>query len=61
MSQERLEDFARQIMDGISIHGPGMEVVTPHGQLWTFRNGRAARMRWFNTHRETLEAAGLRE
>jgi ketosteroid isomerase-like protein len=45
----------------IHIHGPGMEVVTPHGQVWTFRDGRAVRMRWFNTHRETLEAAGLRE
>jgi ketosteroid isomerase-like protein len=37
----------------------GVEVTREHGQLWTFRGGRLARMRWFNTHRETLEAAGL--
>jgi ketosteroid isomerase-like protein len=35
------------------------EVCQEHGQLWTFRAGRVARMRWFNSHRETLEAAGL--
>ena len=39
----------------------GMEVSQPHGQVWTFRDGRAVRMRWFNTHEETLEAAGVAE
>src|SRR5919205_4614070 len=29
------------------IHGAGMEVDAPHGQVWTFRDGRVARMRWF--------------
>jgi ketosteroid isomerase-like protein len=43
------------------VHGPGMEVDSPHGQIWTFRDGRVTRMEWFNTHRETLEAAGLGE
>ena len=43
------------------LHESGMEVDSPHGQIWTFRDGRATRMRWFNTHRETLEAAGLAE
>jgi ketosteroid isomerase-like protein len=43
------------------IHASGMEVDSAHGQIWTFRDGRAVRMRWFNTHRETLEAAGVRE
>ena len=38
-----------------------MEIDSPHGEVWTFRDGRVARMRWFNTHREALEAAGLRE
>jgi len=38
-----------------------MEVGAPHGQIWTFRNGRVVRMRWFNSHRETLEAVGLHE
>jgi ketosteroid isomerase-like protein len=37
----------------------GIEVVRPHGEIWTFRDGRAVRMRWFNSHSETLEAAGL--
>jgi len=36
------------------IHGPGMEVDNPHGKIWTFRAGRVTRMRWFNTHAETL-------
>jgi ketosteroid isomerase-like protein len=34
------------------------EVRQEHGQIWTFRDGRLARMRWFNSHREALEAAG---
>jgi ketosteroid isomerase-like protein len=41
------------------IHGPGMEVDNPHGQIWSFRDGLVTRMRWFNTHAETLQAAGL--
>jgi ketosteroid isomerase-like protein len=41
------------------LHASGMEVSAPHGQIWTFRDGRVTRMRWLNTHRETLEAAGL--
>jgi ketosteroid isomerase-like protein len=42
------------------IHGPGMEVESPHGQLWTFRDGLVTRMEWFNTHEKTLQAAGVR-
>jgi ketosteroid isomerase-like protein len=41
------------------VHGPGMAVESPHGQVWTFRDGLATRMRWFNTYDEALEAAGL--
>jgi ketosteroid isomerase-like protein len=41
------------------VRAAGMEIDSPHGQIWTFRDGRVTRMRWFNTHRETLEAAGL--
>jgi ketosteroid isomerase-like protein len=40
------------------VHDAGMEVASAHGQIWTFRDGRVVRMRWFNSHRETLEAAG---
>jgi ketosteroid isomerase-like protein len=36
----------------------GMELTRPHGQIWTFRDGRVARMRWFQSHAEALEAAG---
>jgi ketosteroid isomerase-like protein len=43
------------------IHAFGMEVEAPHGQVWTFRDARVTRMRWFNTHREALDAAGLAE
>jgi ketosteroid isomerase-like protein len=43
------------------IRGPGMEVEAPHGQVWTFRDGRVARMEWFNTHAEALQHAGVRE
>ena len=43
------------------VRGPGMEVTSPHGQIWTFRDGRVTRMQWFNTYRETLEVAGLRD
>ena len=37
------------------------EVHQEHGQIWTFRDGRVARLRWFNSRRETLRAAGLPE
>jgi ketosteroid isomerase-like protein len=43
------------------VHGPGMEIDSPHGQIWTFRDGRVIRMQWFNTHDETLDAAGMGE
>jgi ketosteroid isomerase-like protein len=43
------------------LHDSGMEVTASHGQVWTFRDGRATRMQWFNTHREALEAVGQAE
>jgi ketosteroid isomerase-like protein len=43
------------------VRSAGMEIDSPHAQVWTFRDGRVVRMRWFNTHREALEAAGVRE
>ena len=43
------------------VHAAGMEVDSPHGQVWTFRDGRVLRMRWFNSYRETLDAVGLPE
>jgi ketosteroid isomerase-like protein len=62
-------DIERTIDDGDQIVALGvlcgrvraahMEIDSPHGQIWTFRDGKVARMQWFNTHREALEAAGL--
>jgi ketosteroid isomerase-like protein len=43
------------------VHAAGMEVDSPHGQVWTFRDGRVVRMCWFNSHRETMDAVGLPE
>jgi ketosteroid isomerase-like protein len=43
------------------VRGPGIAVEAAHGEVWTFRAGRAIRMQWFNTHTEALQAAGARE
>jgi ketosteroid isomerase-like protein len=43
------------------VEGAGTEVASAHGEIWTFRDGLVVRMRWFNSHQETLEAGGLRE
>ena len=37
----------------------GLEVTNRHGEVWTFRDGKVVRMQWFQTHAETLEAAGV--
>lgn len=37
----------------------GLEFTHSHGQIWTFRDGRLARLRWFQSHADTLEAGGL--
>ena len=60
---ERVIDNGDEIVALGRIYGrvdaAGMEIASPHGQIWTFRDGRAVRMRWFNSHREALEAVGL--
>jgi ketosteroid isomerase-like protein len=38
--------------------GAGIEVARPHGEIWTFRDGRAIQMRWFHSHSETLKPPG---
>ena len=43
------------------LHDSGMEVTAPHGQVWTFREGRAVRMIWFNSHEAALQAGGLED
>ena len=38
----------------------GVSVTGEHGYVWTIRDGRAVRFQWFQSHREALEAAGIR-
>jgi ketosteroid isomerase-like protein len=37
----------------------GIEASGAHGEIWTFENGKVVRMRWFQSHAETLAAAGI--
>jgi|SRR5215211_272562 len=39
--------------------GSGVPLTGEHGYVWTVKDGEAVRFRWFNSHREALEAAGL--
>jgi ketosteroid isomerase-like protein len=37
----------------------GLEANGPHGEIWTFKDGKVTRMRWFQSYAETLAAAGV--
>jgi ketosteroid isomerase-like protein len=37
----------------------GVPIDREHGYVWTIRDGRAVRFRWFNSGAEAFEAAGL--
>ena len=39
--------------------GSGVQLEGEHGYVWTVRNGQAVRFRWFQSHREALDAAGF--
>jgi len=39
--------------------GSGVPVGGEHGYVWTVRDRQAVRFRWFQSHAEALEAAGL--
>jgi ketosteroid isomerase-like protein len=41
--------------------GSGVPVAGEHGYVWTIRDGLAVRFRWFQSHQEALEAAGVSE
>jgi ketosteroid isomerase-like protein len=41
--------------------GSGVQLEGEQGYVWTIRDGQAVRFRWFQSHREALEAAGLSE
>ena len=37
----------------------GLEASGTHGEIWTFKGGKVIRMRWFQSHEETLAAADV--
>lgn len=37
----------------------GVQLAGEHGYIWTVRDGKGFRFRWFGSHAEALEAAGL--
>jgi ketosteroid isomerase-like protein len=39
--------------------GSGLERRQPQGHIWTLRDGKAIRFRWFNDQDEALKAAGI--
>jgi len=39
--------------------GSGVPLEGEHGYVWTIRDGQAVSFRWFQSHREALDAAGL--
>jgi ketosteroid isomerase-like protein len=39
----------------------GVPLGGEHGHVWTVRDGQAVRFRWFQSHREALDAVGLSE
>jgi ketosteroid isomerase-like protein len=39
--------------------GSGVPLEGEHSYIWTIRNGQAVRFRWFQSHSEALDAAGL--
>jgi ketosteroid isomerase-like protein len=39
----------------------GVRLEGEHGYVWTLRDGQAVRFRWFSSHAEALEAAGISE
>jgi ketosteroid isomerase-like protein len=62
---DRLVDAGGDVVVALgrySASGPasGIPVTGDHGYVWTIRDGRAVRFEWFQSHREALEAAGIR-
>ena len=39
----------------------GIPVEGDHGYVWTVKDGVAVRFRWFQSHAEALEAAGIQD
>ena len=62
---ERLIDAGDRVVSLFLIRavgaGSGVAVEREDGMLWTFRDGKLARLDYFNDQAQALEAAGLRE
>ena len=69
---QRVEPDLRELLDAgehvVSIEitrgrgrASGVEVELQQYGVWTIRDGKIVRSRWFTTRQEALEAAGLRE
>lgn len=58
---ERVIDAGDDVVALGHLHARGravsVDVFQEHGQIWTFRDGLAVRLRWFNSQAETLDAA----
>jgi ketosteroid isomerase-like protein len=65
MEVERLIDAGDRVVSLFRIRavgaGSGASVERGDGMLWTFRDGKLARLDYFNDQAEALEAAGLSE
>jgi hypothetical protein len=58
VDEERLIAVNRVEMRG---RGSGIEVAATGAQLWTIKDGKAARMKLYQSKADALEAAGLRQ
>jgi ketosteroid isomerase-like protein len=65
MEVERLIDVGDRVVSLFRIRavgdGSGVSVERGDGMVWTFRDGKLARLDYFNHQADALEAAGLRE
>jgi ketosteroid isomerase-like protein len=60
---ERFVDAGDEVVVTGVAHGTtssGLEAQWRQGYVWTIRDGRAVRFRWFNDPAEALEAVGLK-
>jgi ketosteroid isomerase-like protein len=65
MEVERLIDAGDRVVSLFRIRavgaGSGVSVERGDGMVWTFRDGKLARLDYFNDPAEALEAAGVSE
>jgi ketosteroid isomerase-like protein len=58
---DRLFDHGSEVIMIGHIRGRGrqIELSQPHAQVWTVRDGKVVRFRWFSSGEEALKAVGL--